>query len=262
MKIIESTFDPITQKELDYLKERKEDLYLKVSEQGILSKKDREDLVKAAIKPFIHLYLYQGSLNGERIDSFQNEEKKVREGDFTLCAKGTKTLIHKQGYYYENVCEAMCNEHRATHSKSVAKTAALLASYHGLDENLSYQMGLLHDITKKMSDEEGKKILEIYYPEGLKYDPKVWHSFTAPIICKKYLCITNTKILNAIWHHTLGDGNSDYDHILYIADKIEPTRGYDATYEYNLAKKSLKDCAHYVREKSKKYILEKEGKHV
>lgn len=262
MRIIEGRFDPITQKELDLLKEKKEHMYLKVTNEGVLTVSQRQSLLKAAIKPYKYLHLYTGNKSGEVIDTFDEEEKKVRDGNFTLCALGTKTLIHQYGYYYENVCEAMCNEHRSLHSKSVAKTAALLASYHNLDEDLAYQMGLLHDITKKMCDEDGKKILEVYYPEGLTYDSKVWHSFTAPIICKKYLCITNPKILNAIWHHTLGDGNSEYDHILYIADKIEPTRGYDATYEYNLAKKSLRDCAHYVREKSKKYILEKEGKHV
>lgn len=266
MKIIESTFDPISLKQLDELKqifkETHKDIYCKVSDSGYLSKKDREKLLKQAFKPYKHFHVYTGNQPSSFLHDYHEEEEKIRSGKFYLCAPGIQTMIHDHGYYYENVCEAMCNEHRAIHSKSVAKTASLLASYHQLDETLAYRMGLLHDITKKMSDEDGKKILEIYDPDGLKYDPKVWHSFTAVIICKKELCIYDSRILNAIYHHTLGDGNSDYDHILYIADKIEPTRGYDATYEYSLAKKSLKECAYYVREKSKKYILEKEGKHV
>ena len=62
--------------------------------------------------------------------------------------------------------------------------------------------------------------------------------------------------------HTLGDGKSDYDAILYIADKIEPLRGYDASKEWEVSRISLQKGAQYVLQKAKAYILKTEGKNV
>ena len=131
-----------------------------------------------------------------------------------------------------------------------------------MDEQLAYQMGLLHDVTKKMCDEEGYQLLSHFRPEVLKLNPAIWHSYTAVIWLKQNLCCYNKKILQAIQHHTLGDGKSAYDHILYIADKIEPGRQYDVTMHTKIAERNLKQGAEYVLADAKKYILEKEGKHV
>ena len=56
---------------------------------------------------------------------------------------------------------------------------------HHLDAESAYRMGLLHDITKNGMMKR-KELLAIYHPEGLQYDPKVWHSFTAPFFIQKY----------------------------------------------------------------------------
>ena len=48
----------------------------------------------------------------------------------------------------------------------------------------------------------------------------------------------------------------------YIADKIEPGRHYDVTMHTKIAERNLKQGAEYVLADAKKYILEKEGKHV
>ena len=266
MMIIEGTFDPITQEELQYLnsfKKQYRKVYIRVKEEGILPKEYREQLVERAIAPYRHLFLYQGKKEVEQVpENYQLAEKCVQEGNFMYCAKGTLTLIHQNGWYYEQVAKNLCNAHRYQHSIGVANTARQLAHIHHLDENLSYRMGLLHDITKRWDAISGEKCLSTWYPEGLQFDEKVWHSFTAIFFIKQNLCLHDTKILNAIWHHTLGDGASLYDHILYIADKIEPGRGYDASKEWELSRQSLIVGANYVREKAKKYILEKEGKHV
>ena len=51
--------------------------------------------------------------------------------------------------------------------------------------------------------------------------------------------IEDRKILDAIRQHTLGDCTGPLSKILYIADKIEPTRGYDVSKETELAMKDL-----------------------
>lgn len=259
MKIIQGTFDPITQEELEYLlKYRKENqiktLYVSVTDEGVLSKKQRYDLLKRSLKPYKHLRVYKGNKQTDKLPSIYLEaEDKVRHGSFFLASHGIKKMLNEHGYYYEEIAKYLCNEHRYLHSISVANTAMKLAKMHHLDSNKAYRMGLLHDITKRWTDEQGEQLLNVYQRDCLKYDPKVWHSFTAPIFIQKNLCFCDKTIYNAIWHHTLGDGNSDYDHILYIADKIEPLRGYDTTKEWELSKISLKQAANYVLEQSNAY---------
>ncbi len=266
MKIIQGAFDPITQEELEYLlKYRKENqiktLYVSVTDEGVLSKKQRYELLKRSFQPYKHLRIYEGNKQTENLPSiYLDAEKKVRCGSFFLASHGIKKMLNEHGYYYEEITKHLCNEHRYLHSISVAKTAMKLAEMHHLDSNKAYRMGLLHDITKRWTDEQGERLLNIYQKECLKYDPKVWHSFTAPIFIKKNLCLCDKTIYNAIWHHTLGDGNSDYDHILYIADKIEPLRGYDTTKEWELSRISLKQAAHYVLEQSNAYRNKMEKK--
>ena len=94
--------------------------------------------------------------------------------------------------------KAQCNPNRAAHSVRVAHTAYKLANIHHLNKQLAYQMGLLHDVTKKMSDEEGYQLLSHFRPEVLKLDPAIWHSYTAVIWLKQNLCCYNKKILQAI----------------------------------------------------------------
>lgn len=266
MKIIQGAFDPITQEELEYLlKYRKENqiktLYVRVTDEGVLSKKQRYELLKRSFQPYKHLRIYEGKKKTENLPSiYLDAEKKVRCGSFFLASHGIKKMLNEHGYYYEEIAKYLCNEHRYLHSISVAKTAMKLAEMHHLDSNKAYRMGLLHDITKRWTDEQGERLLNIYQKECLKYDPKVWHSFTAPIFIQKNLCLCDKTIYNAIWHHTLGDGNSDYDHILYIADKIEPLRGYDTTKEWELSRISLKQAAHYVLEQSNAYRNKMEKK--
>ncbi len=266
MMIVEGTFDPITQAELQYLRglqKQDKNIYIRVKQEGILAKKYRECLVQKAIAPYRHMFLYRGSKEASSLKrSLLSTEEEVRRGNFNLCAKGTVALIHAHGWYYETVAKYLCNPHRYQHSIGVAETAKQLARFHQLDEDISYRMGILHDITKKWDEDRGRTVLQTWYPDGLMIDSKVWHSFTAIFYIKQNLHLYDSKILNAIWHHTLGDGRSAYDHILYIADKIEPGRGYDASKEINLSKQSLALGAIFVREKAKKYILEKEGKHV
>ena len=79
---------------------------------------------------------------------------------------------------------------------------------------------------------------------------------------KQNLGCYNKKIVQAIEHHTLGDGKGAYDYLLYIADKIQPGRHYDVTMHTKIAERNLKQGAEYVLADAKKYILEKEGKHV
>lgn len=263
--IVSAPFDPITIAELNEIKQIKkahgvQDIYVAMDGEGILCKEERLALLKRSLKPYRHMHVIETNEKGISLNSSLEEE--VRKGYFRLAAPGIRNILIQKGYYLQEIANAQCNAHRAIHSKGVAATCVELALAHHLDEKQAYQAGFLHDITKKMSDEEGKKVIAQYKPEWLEISPKVWHSYTAVIWLKQNMYFHDTKILNAIEHHTLGDGKSALDYILYIADKTEPNRNYDSSKERALAKKDLKAGARLVKEESKKYIYETEGIHV
>jgi len=263
--VVSGFFDPVTEKELMEMKKirkEKKDLYVFVKEEGIASRKDRERMVSLALSPYRHLHITQDLKNDDEVIDLQMEEELCRNGHFRLAAKGVRKYLLEHNLYLSEVVNALCNAHRAVHSLSVADVCRELAITHHLDGDLAYRMGAFHDVTKKWSREEGEPVMERWFPEWVSVSDKVWHSFTALVYLKQEMGEYNPVILNAIRHHTLGDGSSDYDHILYIADKCEPTRGYDAEKEMTLAKKSLKEAAALVKEESKAYIYEKEGVHV
>lgn len=263
-------FDPITEEEirfaLSYVKEHHlSSLHLLPWGEGILDRKTRSVLVEKAIAPYRKLEIADGISREDEVISFEEGvqgEKKAQQGEFFRCSKALRAILNAHGYYYVEIARAHCNPHRFTHSLGVADTAEKLAEAHHLDAGQAYRAGLLHDVTKALSDEEGRAVIARYKPEWLSISPRVWHSYTAVLFCRQNLDLKDEAILHAIEHHTIGDGKSDLDRILYIADKIEPGRGYDTSREMALSLKDLKEGSELVREESKKYIYEKEGVHV
>jgi len=266
MIVYTAPFDPITDDELKQLKNHHKQtggpVALAIVGDGILNYDKRKKLCMRACSPYRYLYIVDIKQDDTCIALQSETETEVRKGYFYLSAKGIRKILLENGYYFEEVTKAQCNPSRAAHSVRVGHTAYKLARIHHLNKQIAYQMGLLHDVTKKMSDEEGYQLLSHFRPEALKLDPAIWHSYTAVIWLKQNLGCYNKKILQAIEHHTLGDGKSVYDYILYIADKIEPGRHYDVTMHTKIAERNLKQGAEYVLADAKKYILEKEGKHV
>jgi nicotinate-nucleotide adenylyltransferase len=257
--IFRNTFDPVTAGEVRYLLQYRKlhgirDIYVRVEGDGILSIGERKKLLKLALKPYRHLHVSDETEGGEQLTGFAEEEERVRHGEFVLAAPGIRNVLVNNGYYFRQVMDHMCRPHRAVHSLGVAETAASLARFYGYDEDIAYRSGLLHDITKIFTDEENEKIIRIYKPEWLELSPKVWHSYTAVIWLKRNMCLHDRRILNAIEHHTLGDGRSGYCHILYIADKIEPNRVYECEKERAAAYAGLQSGAVFVRNSAQAHI--------
>ena len=260
-------FDPITSSELDYAKHlvKKHGLYtlfLVPFGNGICTMAARRKMLETAIAPYRHLELCDQVRKEDIVYSYDDAEKdeeKVRTGSFFLAPKAVRQIMNENGWYYECVARANCKPHRYTHSVGVAKTARTIAIAHHMDPLEAYKAGLLHDVTKAWSDAKSRKVIARDMPEWLTMSPKIWHSYTAVVFCRQQLDLHDDRILHAIAHHTLGDGQSDLDKVLYIADKIEPGRGYDTTKEMNLALQDLDQAAALIMQESKAYREEKEG---
>lgn len=270
MRIVCSgSFDPITQKELCWIRQERRkqhsgQIWIYIQEDGNAPYEARYALCEKAISPYRKIRLTEEILPGDCVIRVPDEcidEAAVRSGIYRLAAQGIRSLLLYQGIYLEETCTARCTRHRADHSASTAETAAYLAGKYGEDPWKMYIAGYLHDITKSEPYEDARRVMEHWYPEFVHMNPKVWHSFTADVFLRREMHCTDPVIRNAVRHHTLGDGNSNADRILYVADKIEPTRPYPVRTEWQIAERDLREAAAFILEETRQFI-EQEEKHV
>lgn len=117
------------------------------------------------------------------------------------------------------------NEERYIHSLGTAQCAEELAERYGLDKEKAYIAGLLHDCAKCFSNEKLldiiNKHLEVEQAEMLNY--KTLHAPVSAYYAKEKFGVEDKEILSAIRWHTLGKLDmSDFEKIIFLADKIEP----------------------------------------
>lgn len=117
------------------------------------------------------------------------------------------------------------NEKRYIHTLGTADCAKELAKQFKLNQDKAYLAGLLHDCAKCFPNE---KLLDIIHKhldveecEMLNY--KTLHAPVSAYIAATEFKITDKEILSAIRWHTLGKLDmTDFEKIVFIADKIEP----------------------------------------
>ncbi len=117
------------------------------------------------------------------------------------------------------------NEERYIHTLGTAECAKELANKFNLNSENAYMAGLLHDCAKCFSNE---KLLDIIHQhlnveecEMLNY--KTLHAPVSAYIAEKEFQIDDKEILSAIRWHTLGKLDmTDFEKIVFLADKIEP----------------------------------------
>lgn len=145
------------------------------------------------------------------------------------------------------------NEKRYIHTLGTADCAKELAKQFKLNQDKAYLAGLLHDCAKCFPNE---KLLDIIHKhldveecEILNY--KTLHAPVSAYIAETEFKITDKEILSAIRWHTLGKLDmTDFEKIVFIADKIEPntrdeeysTKIRDLLSEENGLNKALLKC--------------------
>ena len=117
------------------------------------------------------------------------------------------------------------NAERYSHSLGTAECAKELAGQFGLDKEKAYTAGLLHDCAKCFANEKLLEIikdnLQVEEAEILNY--KTLHAPVSAYYAEKYFGVQDKEILSAIRWHTLGRLEmTDFEKIIFLADKIEP----------------------------------------
>lgn len=117
------------------------------------------------------------------------------------------------------------SEERYIHTLAVADTSKELAKMFNLDEDKAYLAGLLHDCAKGFSNDKLLNIINSHLKidECEMINPKTYHAPVGAYVAKEVFHIDDEEILSSIRWHTIGKLEmSDFEKIIFIADKIEP----------------------------------------
>lgn len=147
---------------------------------------------------------------------------------------------------YEEMLEKMLTPLRLKHSYCVATQAQHLAKIYGEDENKAQIAGLIHDITKELSEDEQREIISqagVILDEIQSVSPKLLHSISGSIYINKYLNIKDEEIISAVRYHTTAKPDmTKLGKITYLADFTSSDRDFDdAPYMRELVDKSLNE---------------------
>lgn len=119
---------------------------------------------------------------------------------------------------------------KVEHTKGVIKSARELAEKWGGNVEDAQNAGLIHDITKHLTEEEQLKLCEKY---GIMIDNvekrsyKLLHAKTAAEVAKNEYHMNDEVYLGIKYHTTLRRGMTLIEKIVYLADYIEENRDFD-----------------------------------
>ena len=123
---------------------------------------------------------------------------------------------------------------RLAHTMLTAREAICLAARYGADTQKARLAAMLHDCIKLPNKEliafAEQNCYDITTEE--RHSPYLIHSRLGAVIANEKYGVTDPEVLQAIENHTLGKvGMSLLDKIIYVADKIEPSRDFDGVDE-------------------------------
>lgn len=116
---------------------------------------------------------------------------------------------------------------RLLHSMNVCVLATRYAMRFGADPDKCALAALLHDCAKELPEKQqielAAKIIHGYVP-----GKQILHSPAGAVYAAEHYGVTDQEVLDAIQFHTVGrEIMTITDKIVYLADKLEPSRDYD-----------------------------------
>ena len=194
------------------------------------------------------------------MELYDVSSQEIRQGKkLYMLPKSVRMYIGKKGLYIEGMVQNVMSEKRYRHSVSVARLCVELAKAHHLDEHTAYLMGLVHDVCKELPYESAAVEMKYYYPQLQQEARAIWHGYIGAHYIRTHYAIYDKHIGQAVFHHVKGRNRTDYDRILFVADKLDPSRGYDSSKEIAVCRKDLKIGYELVKKQQEEY-LEKERK--
>jgi nicotinate-nucleotide adenylyltransferase len=208
--------------------------------------------------------IHEVNLRKYRVRLIEGVENNVSSsairGLFNLDTKdGVIDYICDHRLYFMHKIANFISEKRINHSVEVAKLARKIAITNHLDKKKAFLAGLLHDIAKEIPKDNSEYLMGAYYPEYHHLNQWLHHQFIGEYLARTAFSVASEEVLEAIKWHATGNANMGaIAKVVYSADKIEPTRGYDSTYMIEACLKDYDEGFILVLSENKKFL---EGKH-
>ncbi len=191
----------------------------------------------------------------ERMPLIDISSSQIRKGmKLHMLSDSVRNYIGNHGLYLSDMIHSVMCEKRYCHSLSVAKLSKEFAILHGIDGNKAYVAGLLHDVCKEWPYEKAKIWMQYLNPSLIHHHKNIWHAYIAAQYVKRYYRIKDKQICHAIKNHVQGSTEHKLSMIVYIADKLDPLRGYDSKPLIDLCKKDLKKGYEEVQKQQAAYL--------
>lgn len=153
-----------------------------------------------------------------------------------MLPEGAERYLYENGLYFpedirrkQEKLKAALNEERYAHSIGTVRAAATLAERYGADPEKARLAALLHDCAK-VSKEKTEAYIERFKlcPCGhAQRSPGFLHGALGAEVARADYGVTDAEVLLAIGNHTVcSEGMSALEKVVYVADKMEPTRDY------------------------------------
>lgn len=195
------------------------------------------------------------AIEGPAVDVSSSE---VRELHSVCIKEEVLNYIEENSLYFIGKIKSYIKLSRFKHSLTVAHLAFEIAKKNHLDAHKAYIAALLHDIAKGINDEESLNLMKQYYPQYLGIGAYSYHQFLGELIVKRDFLIQDEEILNAIKYHTTGRPNMNWlEKIVYVADKLDPNRGYDSSNLINAVEEDLEKGFLTVLKANQEFLIKK-----
>ncbi|MCK5806883.1 MAG: nicotinate-nucleotide adenylyltransferase [Mycoplasmataceae bacterium] len=165
-------------------------------------------------------------------DLFDFASSWFRKGYLDNVNPQVMSYIANNFLYIPEILVNMVDAKRHKHCIATGSLAANYAKSLGLDPQVAWAGGALHDITKNKPLEWHRNLLEDYGVDTYKLEDFELHSLSAYYWVKKEYRLEHKEILHAIKVHTSLVANpTTYDKIIYAADKLSEGRKFEGIQE-------------------------------
>jgi len=189
----------------------------------------------------------------------------IRNGDFRYMPDCEKAFIMEKGLYDLTIAQSLVTAKRWPHVQSVAKLCGEIAAANGLDGRQAQRAGLYHDCAKRMTPEQMEPWMAFCASERQhSQNVNIWHQYVGAALMSRTYKMRDGRILTAIGHHVLGDCREPLAMVVYAADKLDPSRGYNSAEQIALCKHDLNRGFSTVLSEQQEYlqqhgVIDKEG---
>lgn len=188
-------------------------------------------------------------------DYLRYSSTEIRKGKVSLTSPKVVRYMMENGLYVDEIARSMVGVKRWKHVNSMRDLALQIAQSHGIDASKTNLAALFHDCMKTQPQSRLKAILERYEPAYLAKDAAFWHQRAGMYIAHKELYIRNRSVLAAIGNHVEGKSADPIAKIIYLADKLDASRGYDSSHQIKLALQDLDAALRLVKKQQQEHLL-------